>query len=43
VGGNLVLRQILQLPLRLADSGAKILGGGVRFADHLAAFTGRCF
>src|SRR5215467_10219017 len=43
VGGDLVLRQVLQLPLCLAYRGTKILGGGVRFADHLAAFTGRRF
>ena len=33
----------LQFPLRLADRSPQILGGGVRFADHLAAFTGRGF
>src|SRR5215468_10895291 len=43
VGSNLVLRQVLQLPLGLADRSPQILSGGVRFADHLAAFTGSCF
>jgi hypothetical protein len=32
-----------QFPLRLADRSPQILGGGVRLADHLAAFTGRGF
>ena len=43
VGGDLVLCQVLQLPLCFADGSTKVLGGGVRFADHLAAFTGRRF
>jgi hypothetical protein len=32
-----------QFPLRLGDRRPQILGGGVRFADHIAAFTGRGF
>ena len=42
MSGNLVLRQVLQLPLRLADRSPEILGGGVRFADYFTAFTD-CF
>jgi hypothetical protein len=43
VGANLVLPKLLEFPLRLANRSPQIFGSGVRFADHLAAFTGRCF
>src|SRR5690348_11511550 len=43
VGGNLVLPQLLEFPFRLADRRPQVFGSGVRFADHLAAFTGGCF